>query len=513
MKDNNQSRREFIKHTATLAGMAGMGSLGELSAALAQKQAGNDKIVGIQIGPESFVDEGTEYILDTLQEKGAVNTLFLTTFTYGRGFAGRMTPGRSFPDHGKPLSAEHFFHGGYFAKPHPEFYKDTVLKHTRAPDHGDLDIVAEVLPAARKRGMRVFCGIEDRWDSAFDVPGLEACAEVDLAGNRVFTKGRRITQSMFNPNVRAFWKGLVSDVCTSYDIDGVLFLNERTGPLMTVLTASPFRDEIGDPMQVTCFDAYHEQAAGAQNIDYGRAKEGYLKLAKFVQDALSDRKPTDGYYVYFQRLLLQYPEIVAYDRLFDWGKHQIVDDVRGAIKAVRKELQVVFHVEHTISFNPFIRSGIDYGHLASRTDFLKPVAYNNCGGERYVNFIRNVGSTIFRGVPLDELLHLNNQLMGFSGEASLEDLPKAGLSANYVFAETKRALAGVNGQCGILTGIDIDIPVGPDSRRATPEDTYKATYAALEAGAQGVILSRKYSEMRNTNLAGAGRAVRDALKA
>jgi hypothetical protein len=506
------SRRTFIKHTAALALAAAADPLLSLASVNDEAKRQDDKIIGIQIGPESFVDEGTEKVLDKLQQYGAVNTLFLTAFTYGRGFAGRQNAGRAFPDHGKPLSKENFFHGGYFATPHPEFYKNTVLKHTRAPDHGDLDIVAEVLPAARKRGMKVFCGIEDRWDSAFDVPGLEECTEVDLAGNRLFTKDKRISQCLFNPNVKEFWKALATDLCSSYKIDGLLFLNERSGPLMSVLGASPFSEQVGDPTRVTCFCAHHERAAKEHGIDFARAKEGYQKLAVFVNDALKDKKPVDGYYVYFQRLLMQYPEIAAYDRLFDTGKAAIVDEIRNAVKAVNKNLQVVFHVEQTISFNPYIRSAIDYGKMATRTDFLKPVAYNNCAGERYVNFIRNVGSTIFRGVPLEELLSLNNQLMGLTGEGKLEDLPALGLSPNYVFSETKRALDGVAGKCGILTGIDIDIPVGAKSRRASPEDTYAATQAALKAGAQGVILSRKYSEMRDTNLAGAGRAVRDFLK-
>ena len=40
-------------------------------------------------------------MLDILQEKGAVNTVFLTTFTYGRGLSGRQIAGQPYPDHGK----------------------------------------------------------------------------------------------------------------------------------------------------------------------------------------------------------------------------------------------------------------------------------------------------------------------------------------------------------------------------------------------------------------------------
>jgi len=68
-----------------------------------------------------------------------------------------------------------------------------------------------------------------------------------------------------------------------------------------------------------------------------------------------------------------------------------------------------------------------------------------------------------------------------------------------------------NVKCRILTGIDIGIPTGKGSRKASPEDTYAAVSAALKAGADGLVLSRKYSEMRLANLSAAGRVVREHL--
>jgi hypothetical protein len=40
-------------------------------------------------------------------------------FTYGRGIAGRPTPGQPLPDHGKQ-EYDLNFHGGNFATPHPQ---------------------------------------------------------------------------------------------------------------------------------------------------------------------------------------------------------------------------------------------------------------------------------------------------------------------------------------------------------------------------------------------------------
>ena len=465
----------------------------------AAEKTPSQKMIGIQVGAVSFADEGTGQVLDIFQERGAVNTLFLTTFTYGRGLAGRQVPGQPFPDHGISESDEKFFHGGNYAIPHHEFYNNTVLQETRAPDHGKLDIVAEVLPAAKKRGLKLFCSIEDVFRS--DVPGVKDVAELDLQGRRTGTL------CLFHPDVRAFWTGLATDLCKSYDIDGILFFNERNGPLLNALGASHSQSIASS--RVTCFCEHHRKAAGQQGIRLERARAGYQRLDQFVQAALKGERPSDGYFVAFWRILAEYPEIMIWDRLFDEGKHQVLAEVNRAVKAVGKDLQVGFHIEHVNSFNPIFRATRSYAELAEKADFLKVVVYNNCGGERYANFINNVGSTIFRDVPKEELLQFNNHLLNYEKEAGLSELATAGLSADYVARETKRALEGVRGQCRILPGIDIGIPTRKNSRKASPEDTYAATKAALLAGADGVILSRKYSEMELANLSAAGKAVRE----
>jgi len=496
------SRRKFLENTTALAAFAAAGPVAGLASLHAAQPPAPSKMIGIQAGCVSFVDKGVGKVLDILKERAGADTLFLTTFTYGRGLAGRQIPGHPFPDHGAQESDEEFFHGGNYARPHAEFYRHTVLKQTRAPDHGGLDIVAAVLPEAKKRGMKCFCSVEDVFRS--DVPGVKEVAEVDLEGRKAGTL------CLFHPDVRAFWTGLVTDLSQSYDVDGILFFNERNGPLLNALGASHAQSIAS--ARVTCFCEHHQRAARERGIDFNRAREGYRKLDQFVQAALKGQRPSDGYFVEFWRLLVEWPEIIAWDRLFDLGKHQVLAEVNAAVKAVRKELPVGFHVEHVNSFNPIFRATRRYEHLAVQADFLKVVVYNNCGGERYASFIRNLGSTVFRDVPKEELLRFNNHLLNYGAEAKLDELAAAGLSPDYVARETQRALAGVQGKCRILPGIDIGIPTGKNSRQASPDDTYAATLAALKAGAHGIILSRKYSEMRLANLSAAGRAVREAMK-
>ena len=492
-------RRQFLKASAGLAvGTVLQDNIGVTKAAEGAGPRHAPRSIGIQVGAVSFVDEGVDAVLDVFQEQGAINTLFLTTFTYGRGLAGRQIPGQPFPDHGAQESDEKFFHGGNYATPHPQFYAKTTLKETRAPDHVNLDLLEAVLPKAKKRGMKVFCSCEDVWRSS--VPNIDNTFEVDLHGRKAGT------QCLLNPEVRNFWTALVTDYCKSYEVDGILFFNERNGPLLNALGASHTQSIASG--RVTCFCEFHRQAAKQQGLDFGRVREGYMKLDQFVQQSLAGKRPSDGYFVEFWRLLVEYPEIIAWDKLFDEGKHQILADIYSTVKQLRSGLHVGFHIEHVNSFNPIFRATRRYDDLAKKADFLKVVVYNNCGGERYARFINNIGSTVFRDVPKEELLRFNNHLLNYA-EKGYEELATAGLSPDYVYRETQRALAGVQGQCRIFAGIDIGIPTGKNSRKASPADTYAATQAALKAGADGLILSRKYSEMRLENLAAAGRAVRE----
>src|SRR5258708_35076566 len=118
-----QDRRPFWKAAAALG--AGQLATGALAA-----QSNSKRMVGIQIGAVSFVDEGVEPVLDILQQRGGVNTLFLAVFTYGRGIAGRQVPAQPLPDHGAQ-KYDTAFYGGNEATGHAEFLKKTLLEDDR----------------------------------------------------------------------------------------------------------------------------------------------------------------------------------------------------------------------------------------------------------------------------------------------------------------------------------------------------------------------------------------------
>jgi hypothetical protein len=486
-------RREFMKITAGAGMSLAMPPLGEAAVPAAST------MVGIQVGAISFVDEGTEKVLDVLQERGAVNTLFLAVFTYGRGIAGRQIPGQPLPDHGKQ-EYDLNFHGGNFATPHPEYYRNTVLKDTRAPDHGNLDILAEVLPAAKKRGMKVICWLEDVFRA--DLPNIAKLQERDLYGRNAETL------CVNNPDYRNFLTGLVEDYARSYDIDGLMWGSERQGALSDSLGATHDTPPI-DPGNVTCFCEFCRQKAQERGINVQRARQGFLELEKFVRASRGGKRPVDGYYVQFWRLLLKYPELAAWEMLWTDSLRETYAAIYKTVKAARPSVPVGWHIWHNNSFNPIYRAEQDLQELSNYSDFIKVVMYNNCGGERMALYVDNIGSTLYADFSKQHLLDMNYAMMGFQ-EGSYEQIPHTGLSADYVYRETKRALAGVAGTRTLIwPGIDIDIPTEPGNSKSTPQSVKAAVQAALRAGAPGVLLSRKYSEMRLANLSGAGDAIRE----
>src|SRR5215469_2950069 len=159
----DSSRRDFLLRAGMASALFASGRAGATTPQVtssstppARQNARPEKpFIAIQIGARSFVDEGVEKCLDTLQEKARVNVLMPTVFTYGRGLSGRQIPGQPLPDHGVQEYDE--IHGGSYTKIHPEYYADSVIQNIRAPELGDFDILGDVTPKARARGMNVYC--------------------------------------------------------------------------------------------------------------------------------------------------------------------------------------------------------------------------------------------------------------------------------------------------------------------------------------------------------------------
>lgn len=471
-----------------------------------------EPFVAIQIGAASFVDEGVATVLDSVLERGKVNALFLATPTWTFGTGGRQLRGHPLPDHGIQEYDE-AWSGGSFAALHPEFYRSTVLGSTgRATEHGDWDIFQEVLPEAETRGLKSYAWMEESSyaQALRDYPGFPRCLELDVWD-------RPAPRPCFNnPDYRNWHLGMVEDYVKSYKIDGLAWCSERPGPLNLALQG---------PIQardLTCFCRYCRDVARDLGIDAGRAQSGYRELLSWNEraQAFSGRPSGDGAFVEFWRLLLNYPEVLAWQNLWTRSQRQLYREIYGTAKSSRADIQVGWHIYHNLSFSPFYRADQDYASLGECSDFIKVVAYNNCAGPRFYTWIENIGKTLFAGVPAEQIYSVMAGILDLE-EVDLNDLPATGFSAEYVKRETERARKGVPASCAIYTGIDIDIPVGDPRSKSdsqpimdeghlavcTRESVRDAVLAAFHGGAEGVVLSRKYSEMWLDHLSGAGDAL------
>jgi hypothetical protein len=493
MLNPDVTRREFLKVTAGATAALALPTPGQAAV------APPSKMIGIQVGAISFVDEGTEKVLDTLQELACVNTLFVAVFTYGRGIAGRQIPGYPLPDHGKQ-EYDLNYHGGNFATPHQQYYKNTVIPPEHAPDHGNLDILQEVIPAAKKRGMKVICWMEDVFSPR--LPNIEKVQERDLYGRNMETL------CLNNPSYINFFTGLVEDFSRSYDVDGIMWGSERQGALCDSLGATHDTPPI-DPGNVTCFCEFCIRKAKERGINPDRARQGFFALEKFARASRSGKRPSDGYFVEFWRILLRYPELAAWEMFFTDNLRETYAALYKTVKTVKPAMPVGWHIWHNTSFNPIYRAEQDWQELSKYSDFIKVVMYGNCGGERMALYVDNIGSTLYGDLTKQQLTEFNYEVMGFK-ERGYDEIAYTGFSPDYVTQETKRALAGVAGtKTQIWCGLDVDIPTEPANSKRTPQSVKDAVTAAFNAGAPGIILSRKYSEMKLTNLKGAGDAVRE----
>src|SRR5438552_18160494 len=85
-----------------------------------------------------------------------------TVFTYGRGLAGRQAPDQAIPDHGAQEYDE--IHGGSYTALHAEFRAKSPLQDVRAPELGEFDILADVIPKAKARGLQTYCLFEEAYN-------------------------------------------------------------------------------------------------------------------------------------------------------------------------------------------------------------------------------------------------------------------------------------------------------------------------------------------------------------
>jgi len=196
-------RRSFLRLASACAAFLAPAAQSQTSAASGQPQAATPRArtpraaggrgatknrknyVAIQVKPYAWIDEGIDKLLDTIQEKGNVNTVWAYTFQY-EGLRLRKGGLPVLPDHGISGDPNEKFVGGAYYDYDPKYFRGTFLNDFRSPDYGKFNVIAEVAPKAKARGMDFFC-----WDynNAFplmmvSMPKATEVAEIDVYGRR-----------------------------------------------------------------------------------------------------------------------------------------------------------------------------------------------------------------------------------------------------------------------------------------------------------------------------------------
>lgn len=494
------NRREFIRSgTGAAATFTIAGGLLPFFSKGADETL-TSKIIGIGIGAPSFVDEGVENCLDNLQNKAHVNTLFAYVYSYKEGLSGRTWPP---VDHGKQSESPEF-HGGYYAKIHPEYYRNTIFKDNsqilRAPDTGDFDLLGSVIPSAKKRGIKTIAWLADQIHA--DIFQFQQMAEKDISG-------RNLNQvCLNNPLFQSFLSAMVEDCVRSYEIDGLMWRSERWGALTNTLYKWDGTGETAIP----CFCQHCQAKAGDKGISFKRVKEGYQALIQFVADARAEKRPPEGYYSVFWRILMRYPEILSWEMFWYDNLRETLKSVYSQAKSIKPGLLVGSAIPNSASFNPFYRAIVDIKELSQYNDFLKIIFYNMDAGPRCCNYVDTLFGTYLNDLSKEARLTFMYNVMGFS-EGNYDAIKAEGMSSDYVFKETKTWIEAAKGtDLKILSGVDVDVSPNNDELPRTREGVRDAVLAAFKAGAPGILISRMYSEMTLTHLSGVGDAIEQFAK-
>ncbi len=504
-------RRQFVRAVAALPISAAAVSAMHWQARSSAERP-RERFVGIQMGPHSMLDEGIDRVLDLLQDAAAINSVLVYSHTYytADGIRRKRIPAVLAPDHGVPVRDLNTRNLPYvWVKHHEDYFKDTVLRHVPVnsnQEYAGRNLFAEMAEPIRKRGMKLYARILEPHtvEMATLMPNWVRVLTVDAYGRA----GR--VPCFQNPEYRNFWVATAEDLFKNYPLDGFQFGGERVGPLSNLIYS-------GTPPY--CFCQYCCARGRDKGIDVERARRGMRELHTFVRDDLLQRNatPADGVVTTVMRYFFQYPEILAWERLWRESKEGFFGAAFGSVKAICPEADVGEHVDHPgTTFDLFYRAVMGYQEMASYMDFIKPILYHDIAGPRtQTMFLRPLERTLLKEFSAEQSLDLFYSLNGYDRkvEPKLDELEKKGLGPDYVYRETRRCVQAVAGKAKIYSGVGIDIPGNNQTFSSNPEGVYEAVRKAFEAGASGVLVSREYDEMRIPNLRAVGRAVRDSSKA
>jgi hypothetical protein len=464
----------------------------------------SDKFVGLQISPISFLDEGVGPLLDTLQGRFGINVLLVGTLSWlglkvGRRISWKL---EGWPDHG--VTEPDGLRGGSYIRHRPEYYRNTSIDRFANTDPGleGQDILEMIIPEARARGMKVMPEVMEPLFKYADhgsantvqIPNLPQYLEVDQFG-RIGSE-----PSTSNPHYRTWIHSVLEDYARNYDIDGIMWCNERRSPLDNLIAGNAAND----------FSPAARREALERNIDVERVLIAFREAYEFFQKARAGHKFRDGYFVEFLRVLLRNPEILIWERFWLERSKDLDRELYGIVKWCNPGLSIGLNVWNRNHFNPFRKAQWPWLEQTMYCDWVKPITYQHQSGGIYQKEMSDFHKSILRDFTPEEFTPIMYRILGLD-EAPWENLLETGMDPDtYVGGQARDTVAAVEGRVPVYMGIGVDAPRS-NARQAicTPDTVYRSVHAAYREGAKGVVYSPNYAGMNHSNLDGGAQALRE----
>ncbi len=463
-----------------------------------------DRFVGIQVSPVSFVDEGVDSLLDTLKNRFGIDSLMIGTISWLGLKTGRRVSWEldGWPDHGKPEVGG--FKGGSYIEHRPEFYKTTFIDNFRSQDEDTkgFDVLAEVIPAARERGMRVYPEVMEPLFhyaghgsvNSVNIPNLPQVLEIDHRG--IMTAEPCIN----NPDYRNWWMSIIEDYVRNYDIDGVMWCNERRSPMDNLVSGNG----------ANCFCEHCREQATNRGIDVEKVRAAFREVYDYFQAARNGEEFVDGSLIEFLRALYFNPEVMLWERFWVERNKDMDRELYGLVKWIDRNVEFGLNVWNRNHLNPFRRAQWPWKEMATWSDWVKPITYQHQSGGVYHKEMTALHASILRDVTPQELTPIMYKLLDLH-EAPWDDIIAKGFAPEtYVYGQCVNAVRGVENKVPVYMGIGVDAPrTHADQARCTPDIVKRSVLESYRGGAKGVVFSPNYAGMDLSTLDGAPQALRE----
>lgn len=385
-----------------------------------------------------------------------------------------------------------------FVRTDPKYYEGTpyCLKPMEESAYSGRDVLDEAIDAGGKHGIDIYARILEAYRITDYNASLEAVAEVNQGDKPVDCPC--FNHPDYLNYVLANWEDTLR---LHPGLKGLKYGQERGSPMGAALAGE----------ETSCFCEYCQRKARERfHFDLDRARSGWRALIELGEAAANhETRPADGWLASILRIWMRYPEVLAHHRM--WLESR--EDHRRAIyelgKSINPELQIGWHIDHHWCWDLMGRAALDFADMTPHSDWLSIALYFDAAGPRMAgHFSRGPGRCFLGDLPKDLGLEAYRHFVGQNPavEPSLEAMTQdAPLSAEHVYAETKRAVDRVNGQAKVYARVGFDLPM--HNTKTTPEQVERAITRALDAGPDGLFLTREYHEVAPENLAAARRAI------